>query len=129
MENIDGCKNNPENSSATTVSFFNVYNIVIKSIENKYTGVNRGKDYTEVKIARKFKKKKNKSLINKQQKLYQNAKVCNICQEDLKINMLKTKSILKLEIIVIAQPTNIGPQDVPRTSLSNFLRTSPKDPI
>ena len=27
------------------------------------------------------------------------------------------------------QPTNIGPQDVLRTSPSNFPRTSPKDPI
>ena len=27
------------------------------------------------------------------------------------------------------QPANIGPQDVPRTSLSNLSRTFPKDPI
>ena len=29
----------------------------------------------------------------------------------------------------ISQPANIGPQDVPRKSLANVPRTSPKDPI
>ena len=35
----------------------------------------------------------------------------------------------KILIILITQPANFGPQDVPRTSTSNVPRTSPIDPI
>ena len=42
-----------------------------------------------------------KILTNEQQKLYKSAKICYICKKSLKINVLKTTNILKLEIIVI----------------------------
>ena len=49
-----------------------------------------------------FDKKKN-DIINKQTARYENAKICYICKERLKINILKIKNIVKLEIIVIIQ--------------------------
>ena len=44
-----------------------------------------------------------KILTNEQQKLYKSGKICYICKKSLKINVLKTTNILKLEIIVIIQ--------------------------
>ena len=55
---------------------------------------------TEVKTAWK-KILKMKILTNEQQKLYKSGKICYICKKSLKINVLKTTNILKLEIIVI----------------------------
>ena len=44
-----------------------------------------------------FKKKKIKSLTNEQQESYENAKICYICKKSLKINILNTKNIVKLD--------------------------------
>ena len=44
-----------------------------------------------------------KILTNEQQELYKSGKICYICKKSLKINVLKTTNILKLEIIVIIQ--------------------------
>ena len=44
-----------------------------------------------------------KLLTKEQHKSDDNAKVCYICKKNLKINMWKIKTIVKLEIIVIIQ--------------------------
>ena len=95
IEKIDGCKNDPENSSTTKVgehipSGFSMSTISsFKSIENKHN-VHRGKDCMkniceslrehtmEIII---FKKKKRKLLTNEQQKSYKNEKNCYLCKE------------------------------------------------
>ena len=95
IENIDGCKNCPQNSSTTKVteyirSGFPISTISsFRSIENKYY-VYRGKDCMKkfceflkqhaMKIIN-FKKKKIKSLTKEQQELNENAKICYICKE------------------------------------------------
>ena len=38
-----------------------------------------------------------KSLTNEQQESYENAKICYICKKSLKINVLNTKNIVKLD--------------------------------
>ena len=101
IENTDGCKNNPENSSTTKVgeyipSGFSTSTISsFKNIENKhdvYTGKFCMKTFCEslgehaIKII-SFKKKKLKLLTKEQQESYENAKICYICKENLKINM------------------------------------------
>ena len=45
-----------------------------------------------------------KLLTNERKELYENTKRCYICKS-LKINMLKIKNIIKLQIIVIIQVT------------------------
>ena len=95
IEKIDGCKNDPENSSTAKVgehipSGFSMSTISsFKSIENKHN-VHRGKDCMkniceslrehtmEVIIS---KKKKRKLLTNEQQKSYKNEKNCYLCKE------------------------------------------------
>ena len=118
IEKIDGCKNNPENSSATEVGehFPSAFSMSptssFKTIENKHD-VSRGKDCMkkvfeslrehEMEII-SFKKKKKKLLTNEQQKSYKSAEICYICQEKfVKINELKIKNIVKLGTIVIIQ--------------------------
>ena len=92
---IDGCKNNPENSSTTKVSEhiplgFSMSTICsLRSIENKHD-VYRGKDCMKkfceflrehtVKTIN-FKKKKMKLLTKEQQESYGNAKMCYICKK------------------------------------------------
>ena len=49
------------------------------------------------------KKRKVKLLTHEQQESYENSKMCYDCKESLKINMLKIKNIIKLEIIIIIQ--------------------------
>ena len=44
-----------------------------------------------------------KLLTNGKQKSYENAKICYICDKDLRINMLKIKNIVMVGIIVIIQ--------------------------
>ena len=44
-----------------------------------------------------------KLLTKEQQESYENAKICYICKENLKINIWKKKSMVKLEIIAIIQ--------------------------
>ena len=71
IEKIDGCKNNPENSSTTKVtehipSAFSSYTIsAFKSIENKH-GVGRGKDCT--KKFCEFLRKHEMKIINSKKK-------------------------------------------------------------
>ena len=101
MEEIDGCKNNHENSSTTKLyehipSGFSVATILsFKSIENKHY-LYRGKDYMKkccesfMKHAMKiidFKKKKMKLLTKEQQESYENCKTLLYLKKNLKINM------------------------------------------
>ena len=58
-----------------------------------------------------FKKKKVKLLANEQQESYENANFAIFAQKSLKINMLKTKNIVKLEIIFTIQ-VNIEVLDI-----------------
>ena len=51
----------------------------------------------------KFKKEKLKLLTKELQELYENAKICDICNEKLKIVISRRINIVKLEIIVIIQ--------------------------
>ena len=46
-------------------------------------------------------RKKMKLLTKNQQELHENRKISYICKEKLMINMLKIKSIVKLQIIII----------------------------
>ena len=122
IENIDGCKTNPEKSSTTKVrehipSGFLMSTISsFKSIENKH-GVYKIKDCMKkfcaflrehvMKIF-DFKKKKMKLLTKELQESRKNANICYICIKSLKINMWKIKNIKNLEIIVIIQGEHIG---------------------
>ena len=82
-----------------------------KRIENKHDKY-RGKDCMKrfraslrehaMKIIN-FKKKKMKFLTKEQHGSYGNAKICYICKKKMKINILKIKNVVKLEIIVIIQ--------------------------
>ena len=91
IKKIDGCKNNPENSSTTKVSEhipsdFSISTISsVRSIENKHD-VYRGKDRMKkcCELLREhvmeminFKKKK-MNLLTKES--YENAKICYICK-------------------------------------------------
>ena len=108
IEKIDGCKNNPENSSKTKVSkhipsSFSMFKISsFRSIENKHD-VYRGKDCMKkfCKILREhtmkiinFKKKKLKSLTKEKHELYENTKICYICKEKFENEYLIDKKIL-----------------------------------
>ena len=110
IEKIDGCKNNPENSSTTKVSKhipsgFSMSTISsFRSIENKHD-VYRGKDCMKkfceslredaMKIIN-FKKKKMKLLTKEQQESYENAKICYICKEKFENKYLKDKKYRKV---------------------------------
>ena len=103
MQKIDGCKNNPEKLFTTKVSKHNTSGIsrstisLFKDMENKHY-VYRDKDFMEkfrepsreheMKLIY-FKKKRMKLLTNDQGESYKNAKMCYICKENLKTNMLK----------------------------------------
>ena len=91
----DGCKNNPENSSATkaskhiSLSFPMSTILSFESIDNKHD-VYRSNDCTkkfceplreQVMETINFEKKKNKLLTNEWKKSYQNVKICYICKE------------------------------------------------
>ena len=110
IEKIDGCKNNPENSSTTKVSKhipsgFSMSTISsFRSIENKHD-VYRGKDCMKkfceslredaMKIIN-FKKKKMKLLTKEQQESYENAKTCYICKDNFENKYLKDKKYRKV---------------------------------
>ena len=120
IENIDGSKNNPGNSSTRKVSeyisssFSKSTISSFKSIENKHAY--RGKDCIKkfckylrertMKIKKKKEKilkiKKMKLLTNQQQISHWHAKFCYIPKK-IKINMLKIKIIVTLGTIVIIQ--------------------------
>ena len=108
---IDGCKNNPENSSTTKVSKdilsgFSMSTLSsFKSIENKHD-VCIGKDCMKkfceslrehaMKII-KFKKKKIKLLTKEQQESYENAKIYYICTEKFENKYVKDKKYCKVK--------------------------------
>ena len=110
IEKIDGCTNNPENSSTTKVSEhipsgFSMSTISsIRSIENKHD-VYRNKDCIKkfcellrehaMKITN-FKKKKMKLLTKEQQESYENVKICYICKEKFENKYLKDKKNCKV---------------------------------
>ena len=110
IEKIDGCKNNPENSSTTKVSKhipsgFSMSTISsFRSIENKhdvYRGKNCRKKFCEFlrKHAMKiinFKKKKIKLITKERQESYENAKVCYICEKKFENKYLKDKKDRKV---------------------------------
>ena len=109
IEKIDGCKNNPENSSTIKASehipsYFSMSTVSsFKSIENKHD-VHRGKDCMKrfceslrehtLKIIN-FKKKKMKLLTREQQEPYENRKICYICKEKFENKYLKDKIFCK----------------------------------
>ena len=107
---IDGCKNNPENSSTIKVgihiaSDFSMSTILsFKSIEKKhdvYSGKDSMKKFCEslrehaMKI-NNFKKKKLKLLTNEQQESYENIKICYICKEKFENKYVKDKKYCKV---------------------------------
>ena len=110
MQKIDGCKNNPENSSTTEVSEhipsgFSMSTISsFRSIENKYDLYRRNdcmKNFCEslrkhtMKIIT-FKKKKIKLLTKEQQESHENEKICYICKEKLENEYFKDKKYHKV---------------------------------
>ena len=100
----DGCKNNPENSSATKVgehipsSFLMPMISSFKSIKNKYD-VHRGKNCMKKlceslrENAIKIINQKMKLLAKEQQESYKNAKICYICIEKHEKNMSKKEKL------------------------------------
>ena len=117
IEKIDGCKNNPENSSTTKVSKhipsgFSMSTISsFRGIENKHD-VHRGKDCMKkfCKFLREhamktinFKRKKMKLLKKEQQESYENAKICYNCNEKFENEHLKDKKYGKVKIIIIME--------------------------
>ena len=46
------------------------------------------------------KKRSMKLLANEQSESYENAKICYICKENLKINIWKIKNIVELQIML-----------------------------
>ena len=106
IEKIDGCKNNPENSSTAKASKhipsgFSMSAISsFRSIENR-CGMYRDNDcmktFCELSRAwneNNFKKKQMKLLTKEQQELYENAKICHICKEKIESKYLKDEKIL-----------------------------------
>ena len=101
IEKIDGCKNDPENSSTTKLSkhipsSFSMSTIsLFRSIENRHD-VYRGKDCMKkfCEFLREhaietinFKKEKGKILTKEQQRLYEHAKTVTFVKKNLKINI------------------------------------------
>ena len=109
IEKIDGCKNNPRNSSTTKVSKhiplgFSMSTISsFRSIENKHN-VYRGKDfvikfceYLREHAMKLINSKKEKKILTKEQhESYENAKICYICKERFENRYLKDKKYRKL---------------------------------
>ena len=106
IEKIDGCKNNPEDSSTAKVSGhirsrFSMSTISwFRSIEHNHD-VYRGNDHMKkfCKFLREhamkiliLKRKKNKFLTKEQQESFENAKICHICKENFENKYLKDKS-------------------------------------
>ena len=110
IQKIDGCKNNPENSSTRKTgelipSGYSMSIISsIKSIENK-NDVYRGKDCMK-KFSEylreyamdiiNFKKKKMRLLTKGQKESYENEKICYICKEKFENKHVKNKKYCKI---------------------------------
>ena len=112
-EKIDGCKNNPENSSTTKVSGHIPSGFSMSKISSFRSIENKQDDCIEVKIAWKslceslrqhaikiinFEKKKMKLLTKDQHESNENAKICYICEEKL-VNIWKIKNITELRLL------------------------------
>ena len=112
IEKIDGCKNNPKNSSITKVSKHNPSGLSIptissfRSIENKhnvYRGTDCMKKFCEYLRQHAMKiinfKKKNMTLLTKtkeQQESYENVKICYLCKDLVsEKEEIKCNSIIK----------------------------------
>ena len=110
IEKINGCRNNPENSSTAEVSehilsAFSMPTIYsFRSIENKhdlYRGKDCMKNFREflkehaIKTIN-FKKKKMKLLTNEQQESCENATICYICKETFENKYLEEKKSRKI---------------------------------
>ena len=108
IQKINGCNNNPENSSTAKVSkhipsSFSMSTISsFRSIENK-NDVYRGKDCMkkfceslreDAKRVINFKEKNMKLSTKEEQESYGNAKICYICKERFENKYLKAKKIL-----------------------------------
>ena len=108
IQKINGCNNNPENSSIAKVSkhipsSFSMSTISsFRSIENK-NDVYRGKDCMkkfceslreDAKRVINFKEKNMKLSTKEEQESYGNAKICYICKERFENKYLKAKKIL-----------------------------------
>ena len=110
IEEIDGCKDNPENSSTAKVrkhipsgfSMFTIYSF--RSMKNKHD-IYRAKDCLKkfceflrehaIKIIN-FLKTKTKLLTKEQQESYENAKICYICKEKFENKYVKDKKYRKV---------------------------------
>ena len=116
IKKIDGCENNPENTSATKVgehipcgySMSTIWGF--DHIENKYT-LYRGKDCMKMlcdylkehaKNITGFEKKKMLPLTKKELTSHEDAKECYICGKEIQTNA-KDINYRKVEIIVIIQ--------------------------
>ena len=137
IKKTDGCKNNPKKPSTSKVSEyipsgFSMSKISsFKCIGNK-NNVCRGKgcvknfceSLTEhsMKIIN-FKKKKMKLLTKKQQELYENAKVCYICEGNFKDKYIKGKKYCKVRDYC----DYIGEYRVDTQSISNVKHSVPKE--
>ena len=113
IEKIDGCKNNPENSSTTKVSGHIPSGFSMSKISSFRSIENKQDDCIEVKIAWKslceslrqhaikiinFEKRKMKLLTKDQHESNENAKICYICEEKL-VNIWKIKNITELRLL------------------------------
>ena len=107
IEKIDGCKNNPENSSTTKVSKhvpsgFSIPTISsFRSIENKHD-IYRVKDcmkrfceFLRENVMKIINFKKMKLFTKEQRESYENAKICHICKEKFENEYLKDKKYRK----------------------------------
>ena len=112
IEKIDGCKNNPENSSTTKLgeripSGFSMSTMsTFKCIKNKHD-LYRGKDCMK-NFCESLREntmeiinfEREKEVINKQTSeiiLYQNSKICYICKEKCKNKLIKDKKYCKVK--------------------------------
>ena len=109
IKKTDGSKNNPENVSATKVSehipsgFSMSTKSSFRSIENNCMKKSWESLREHVMKIINFKKKEVKLLKKEQNESYESIKTAYNCKEKIKNKYLKSKVIIKLEIIVIIQ--------------------------
>ena len=118
IKNVDWCKNNPENSSATKVSEYIPSGFSISTISSFRSIEKKTDRYTRNECMKKFceflrehamkinnfKKKTVKLSTKEQEESYKNSKICYNCKnEKFENKYSKMKNAIKLEIIVIIQ--------------------------